>query len=236
MYGWIIMFVVFMILSLISLGLWTYRDASNRGLNPGLWTVIVLLVPNLIGLIIYFLVGRKNIMIKCSNCNNNIPQHSKYCMSCGASVANIEENKKKSTSKFIIGFIVCFIMFIISFVGFTVNLLSDDGFEFRPNLSILLFETNTANKWNVSYYTSSDEFSKTINITDNSPANLYVEASCEEGELYLNLKQGAIEEIVDISQIINTKKIDLSKFNNGNVELKLLDKECKKVKFKSHFE
>ena len=40
-------------------GLWVYHDAKDRSTqSPALWTAIVLLVPNFIGLIIYLLVGR----------------------------------------------------------------------------------------------------------------------------------------------------------------------------------
>jgi len=40
------------------LGCWTYSDAKARSDKPEIWTLIVLLVPNFIGLIIYLLVGR----------------------------------------------------------------------------------------------------------------------------------------------------------------------------------
>ena len=43
---------------LTMLGCWTYSDAKKRSDKPEIWTLIVLLVPNFIGLIIYLLVGR----------------------------------------------------------------------------------------------------------------------------------------------------------------------------------
>jgi len=39
-------------------GMWIYNDAKERSDNPILWTLIVLFVPMLIGLIVYLLVGR----------------------------------------------------------------------------------------------------------------------------------------------------------------------------------
>jgi len=42
----------------VMLGCWTYTDAKIRSDKPELWTLIVLLVPNFIGLIIYLLLGR----------------------------------------------------------------------------------------------------------------------------------------------------------------------------------
>ena len=41
---------------MILLGVWTYRDAQNKGMNGILWTAVVILVPSCIGLIIYVIV------------------------------------------------------------------------------------------------------------------------------------------------------------------------------------
>jgi len=50
---------VFSILALLTmLGCWTYSDAKIRSGKPEIWVLIVLLVPNFIGLIIYLLIGR----------------------------------------------------------------------------------------------------------------------------------------------------------------------------------
>jgi len=43
----------------VAMVIWVYRDAKVRTNNPIIWTLIVLLVPNYIGLIIYLLVGRR---------------------------------------------------------------------------------------------------------------------------------------------------------------------------------
>ena len=52
-------FINTLIVFMACLGLWTYEDAKVRSQQPpGLWVLIVLLVPNLVGLIIYLLVGR----------------------------------------------------------------------------------------------------------------------------------------------------------------------------------
>jgi len=37
---------------IILLGIWTYKDAENKGMIPLLWTAIVVLVPSFIGLIV----------------------------------------------------------------------------------------------------------------------------------------------------------------------------------------
>ena len=73
--AWIALFVL--------LGVWTYRDAQNKGMNGILWTVVVLLVPSLIGLIIYLIVRMDNQKVVCSNCNQSVNGKNKFCSNCG---------------------------------------------------------------------------------------------------------------------------------------------------------
>jgi len=54
-------FVVTLLGFLTCLCLWVYEDAKVKSdQSPVLWVIIVLLVPNLVGLLIYLLVGRTN--------------------------------------------------------------------------------------------------------------------------------------------------------------------------------
>ena len=43
---------------MVTLGLWTYADATERTDKPGLWTLIVILLNIPVGLLIYLLAGR----------------------------------------------------------------------------------------------------------------------------------------------------------------------------------
>ena len=74
--AWMALFVL--------LGIWTYRDAQNKGMNGILWTVVVLLVPSLIGLIVYLIVRMDNQKVVCSNCNQSVNGKNKFCSNCGA--------------------------------------------------------------------------------------------------------------------------------------------------------
>ncbi len=48
------------ILLYVIMGFFIYTDARKRSEeSPGLWTAIVLLIPNFMGLLVYFLIGRK---------------------------------------------------------------------------------------------------------------------------------------------------------------------------------
>ena len=88
--------------SMACLGVWTYRDARARGLDARIWTVIVLLVPNLMGLLLYFLIGRRQQRVRCASCGGQTEPGKRYCSNCGVSLvqpgmtmpAEVKQSKK----------------------------------------------------------------------------------------------------------------------------------------------
>lgn len=215
--------VSFTILALAVLGTWTYRDAKSKGLNAGLWTAIVLLVPNFIGLIIYFLVARKEEVIKCNNCNSLVPRASNYCMSCGSElkefVGNYKEVKQKNTNALMIGFIIYFMVTAIIFMVFAYTIFADNSSMLDRGISIGSIENNVGDKWSVSYISSSKIFSHSIKIKNSEPKTLYIDSENSKGELSLRLVQGDIERTIDLSPEYNTYEFDLSIFDDGEVKL-----------------
>lgn len=67
---------------LLALG-YVYGDAKRRGMPAGLWTLIVLFTPNLIGFLFYFAM-RKPLLAICSNCGNGVSSDQHFCSNCGA--------------------------------------------------------------------------------------------------------------------------------------------------------
>ena len=57
------------------------RDAERRGMNSTLWTLIAVLVPYLIGLIIYFLV-REPLLYVCPECRASVSARFNFCPNC----------------------------------------------------------------------------------------------------------------------------------------------------------
>ena len=57
-------------------------DSGRRGMSRTLWTLIVALVSNGIGFLIYFLL-RKPIQVKCPKCGNAAAADSTFCPKCG---------------------------------------------------------------------------------------------------------------------------------------------------------
>jgi len=57
------------------------RDAKRRGMSPVLWTLVAILVPYLIGVIIYFVV-REPLPYPCPQCGATVTSRFNYCPSC----------------------------------------------------------------------------------------------------------------------------------------------------------
>jgi hypothetical protein len=66
---------------LICLG-YVYEDARRRIMPPVLWTLVALLVPNLLGFLIYFAV-RRPIAAPCTQCGQPVLANTRFCSWCG---------------------------------------------------------------------------------------------------------------------------------------------------------
>ncbi|MDE6627113.1 MAG: zinc ribbon domain-containing protein [Lachnospiraceae bacterium] len=112
----------------VLLGVWTYRDAHNKGMNGFLWTVVVILVPGCIGLLIYLIVRMDYNKVICSNCNERVDGRSRFCANCGMELVPAvetpqdEEAFKRSQRNILIGFfstvaaIIVLSVFMVAFL------------------------------------------------------------------------------------------------------------------------
>ena len=73
----------FLALFLLLIG-YVNRDAGRRGMSRTLWTVLVIIIPNAIGFILYFLF-RKPIRAECPKCAAVVDPNVNYCPRCGYS-------------------------------------------------------------------------------------------------------------------------------------------------------
>lgn len=132
----------------ILLGVWTYRDAENKGMIPLLWTAIVVLVPSFIGLIVYLIVRSDSNKITCANCHTKVNSNMKFCSNCGMELRpadiDIDEQEafKKGQKGLLIGIftalgvnIVCVIMAIVLFLINTVS-FAERVVDWGSNLDI----------------------------------------------------------------------------------------------------
>lgn len=113
----------------ILLGIWTYKDAENKGMIPLLWTAVVVLVPSFIGLIVYLIVRTDNSKVVCSNCKTRVNSNIKFCSNCGYELSPAQEDAeqqaafKSGQKKLLIGIfsalavnIICGVMMVVFFI------------------------------------------------------------------------------------------------------------------------
>jgi hypothetical protein len=61
---------------------YVYGDARRRGMNAIAWTVVAVVIPNLIGFLLYFVL-RKAVLIPCPQCGQGVGPRSAFCSACG---------------------------------------------------------------------------------------------------------------------------------------------------------
>lgn len=231
-----IIFLVFLLLAVV--GVWVNKDAKEKGLNNRLWVLIVLLIPNLMGLILYFLVGRKEANMICKNCNSRVRQDAKYCDNCGT-ILEVEESQdnrsKKGAKRFLITIIAIISLMFMLVIGFVVINVVGDNFTFQSGYSIASFETNFGSQWTVKFKKATLKYTDTIQIKDSSPEKLYINASCGKGDLFLNLIQGDKKEIIDLTKVGSDYQYDLSTFENGKVRMQIVNDKAEDVRVKIHW-
>ena len=90
------------------------RDAKRRGMSPTLWTVIAIVIPNALGIILYFVLRQPLLILcpqcgragqvgfsfcsycscrlgpSCSRCHRTVRSSDLYCPSCGCSLQSSE--------------------------------------------------------------------------------------------------------------------------------------------------
>ena len=79
----LIIFAIALVIPVL-IGVYVFRDASSRGMNAVLWTLIAVIAPSLIGFIIYLLVRGNYSNLKCGSCGADIREDFVICPVCGA--------------------------------------------------------------------------------------------------------------------------------------------------------
>jgi predicted RNA-binding Zn-ribbon protein involved in translation (DUF1610 family) len=65
---------------------YVYGDAKRRGMRYVMWTLLASLVPNAIGIILYFVL-REPLLVSCTRCGAQVKPGFAFCPSCGESMA-----------------------------------------------------------------------------------------------------------------------------------------------------
>jgi hypothetical protein len=70
---------------LLCLG-FVFADARRRGMRAAGWTLVAMLMPNLLGFLLYFVI-RRPLAVPCASCSREIPVDQPFCSWCGTSRA-----------------------------------------------------------------------------------------------------------------------------------------------------
>jgi predicted RNA-binding Zn-ribbon protein involved in translation (DUF1610 family) len=65
---------------------YVYADAKRRGMRYVMWTLLAALIPNAIGIILYFVL-REPLLLNCTSCGTQMRPGFAFCPKCGASLA-----------------------------------------------------------------------------------------------------------------------------------------------------
>ena len=73
------------------------RDAKRRGMSPTLWTILVIVIPNALGFVVYFLT-RQPLRSPCPGCGAPVSRGARYCPACGFKLGGEEVSAALSAS------------------------------------------------------------------------------------------------------------------------------------------
>lgn len=65
---------------------YVYSDAKRRGMRYVMWTLLAALVPNAIGIILYFVL-REPLLLNCTQCGAQVRPGFAFCPRCGGSLS-----------------------------------------------------------------------------------------------------------------------------------------------------
>ena len=141
---------------------------------------------------------------------------------------------RKPVRKFKLPAVISGIIVLIATTAFTASVFISSDIPVINNVSVGMVTNNIGSKWEVSYKSSGETLERTIAVTDEELNNLTVEASCEEGEMYLLLIQGKNAEVIDITDFPEGK-LTLPDFTAGNIKLSLYNESAKNAKIKIYW-
>jgi len=196
-----VLFAVSIILFMVFLGLWTYKDAKVKSdHSPVLWVLVVLLVPNMLGILIYLLVGRNK---------KDVPAPGTFF-------------------KPMITFVVIFILSIFLFVGSTVWVTLDDTTVFGGGMTLNTgvwggHSSRYANgEWAVSTRSGNGTMRRTHELDETQLSNFTVQSSNSEGRLYLELQQGDTNYTMELTgQVMGDIDLTAQGFEPGRIRMTL---------------
>lgn len=163
-----------------------------------MWTAIVVLVPNFIGLLLYFLVGHKQQRTICPSCGAETELGKPCCSCCGSFILQQEKavftSPNSSKSPLVIA-LVCVIMTFLLLTGISVASVFAQPETFSAaNISIGQTQMMRPEIWKLSFWYFNGEKSRVIKINQGEPKALNIDAEIEKGSVEMAISIDGKEE------------------------------------------
>jgi len=175
----IIIFVLAAVIVKVFLCLWIYHDAKAKSeQEPSLWVLVVIFLSDVIGLIVYFLVGRTK---------KDVPTPGTY---------------KKPLIISALLLIPITIFFVLATINFVVD---ETGGDMRGSVTMssgTWMGRNSSyrdNRWIESVRSGSGTSRRDHTLTAEQMRNFHVNSTNADGELFLQIAQGDFLSRIDIS-------------------------------------
>lgn len=220
--------------SMVFLGVWTYRDAKARGLDAGIWTVIVLLVPNLMGLLLYFLIGRKQQRVLCASCGGRTETGKHYCSNCGVSLdqpgMTVAVEGKKSKKPLVVALLGILLTSLLVFgIVFGSLFSTQPEMLMAQNVSIGQTQTMLPGVWKLSFWYFNGEKVAAITIKQGESKQITLDTEIKKGTVEAAISLDGKEQKRLLLNDLDTPYIwDLSDLpDSGRITLHLYAEEAR---------
>ena len=114
------------LISSILMAIWVYKDAKAHGENGLLWLVIVIVVPNALGLVLYLLLVKREEKKICPTCGSYNPLNASHCGQCGGSLDQAQRVEAPGNKLWIVA-LVFLALAIVLIVGSLAFMAQQDG-------------------------------------------------------------------------------------------------------------
>jgi hypothetical protein len=188
----VISFLLFLLILLaflstfVFLGIWTYKDAKERGLPAGLWTfLVVLFSKDLLGIILYLLIGRRDSRFSCPSCSEKTPVKGKFCMECGTPVDPLNIPKFSAGKKWLVAMGISFGIAICSIFGFAISAAMNVPLSSLQGVNVGATNYSVGNTWTVSAMYANDTHKRTFIVNTEEDDMLTINSSCSDGSVFV---------------------------------------------------
>ncbi|MDF2923348.1 MAG: hypothetical protein K0R57_2262 [Paenibacillaceae bacterium] len=219
--------------AMAGLGIWTYRDAKARGLEAGIWTAVVVLVPNLIGFLLYFMVGRKHQKTVCPACGELTEPGKAYCSSCGTPAgpgSHLPALPRHKGKKPLILSLVCIVLGFFLIIGIILaNFAASPETFMTRNISIVQTQTVRPGVWKLSFWYFDGEKARAIKLRQDGSRIMNIDASIESGTVEAGISvDGKEEQRLSLNELESPYAWDLSGYpDHAKLSLRLYADDAK---------